>query len=80
MSVPLYDGGSFRLYGNRIEKDKGLFFKSTEVTYYDDVVSARLAGRTLTITRTGWKPSIMLDFRRKEHARVALDIINLCKS
>ncbi|PLS30823.1 hypothetical protein Uis1B_1405 [Bifidobacterium margollesii] len=75
----LLDGGTFRLYSNRIEEDRGLFLRSTDVTYYSDVTSAQLSGRLLTVSRNGTRRVVVLQFRRKEQARIALHIINLCK-
>lgn len=75
----LFDGGTFRLYANRIEEDRGLFLRSTDVTYYSDIASAQLSGRLLTISRNGTRRVVVLQFRRKEQARIALHIINLCK-
>ncbi|MBT1175447.1 hypothetical protein JS530_08060 [Bifidobacterium sp. LC6] len=76
---PLFDGGRFRLYENRVEEDRIGWLgrvKRTDVTYYSDITATRLSGRMLILTRSGLRTNVVLQFKRKEHARLALDIIN----
>ena len=78
----LYDGGSFRIYDNRIEIDKIGFFggvKGIDVIYYSDIISIQASRRQLIISRSGWKTSI-LDFKKQEQVQQALNIINTYKA
>lgn len=78
----LYDGGSFRIYGNRIEIDKIGFFggvKGIDVVYYSDITSIQASRKQLIISRSGWKTSI-LDFKKQEQVQQALNIINTYKA
>lgn len=62
----LYDGGRFRVYGNRIEIDRLGFFggvKGVDVVYYSDITSVQASRKQLVISRTGWKTNI-LDFKK----------------
>lgn len=75
----LYDGGGFRLYGNRIEIDRTGFFggvKRTDIVYYSDITSAMVSCKELFFTRTGLKTNVTLRFKKHEQAQEALDIIN----
>lgn len=79
----LYEGDGFRLYDNRIEIDKkGLFggVKRTDIIYYSDITSAKASKKQLFFTRTGMKTNIILEFKKKEFAQEALNIINSHKS
>lgn len=75
----LFDGGSFRIYDNRIEVDKlGLFgrVKSTEVAYAQDLQRATLRGKMIVVTRGGLKTNLVLEFKKKDQAKQAFSILN----
>lgn len=75
----LLDAGNFRLYVNRIEINKyGLFggLKGFDVIYYSDVVGVSLRGKTMTIKKAAMKNAILLQFKKKDQAQQALNIIN----
>lgn len=77
----LYDGGRFRVYGNRIEIDRLGFFggvKGVDVVYYSDITSVQASRKQLVISRTGWKTNIP-DFKKQEQVQEVLDIINTHK-
>ena len=67
----LYDGGRFRVYGNRIEIDRLGFFggvKGVDVVYYGDITSVQASRKQRVIARTGWKTNI-LDFKNRSRSR-----------
>ena len=79
---PLYDGGLFRAYDNRIEIDRLGFFggvKRTGIVYYNDVTGVQASRKRLIISRTGWNTSV-LDFKDQEQMRKVLNIINSHKA
>ena len=76
---PLFDGGTFRIYDNRVEVDKISIFgrvKSTEVAYARDLQRATLNWKTIVITRGGLKTNLVLQFKKKAQAREAFTILN----
>ena len=79
----LFDGGHFRLYDNRLEIDRYGFFgglKGFDVIYYSDVAGATLKGKNLFVKKAAMKNAIMLQFKKKDQAWQALDIINSNKA
>ncbi|MCH9276406.1 hypothetical protein JS533_009025 [Bifidobacterium amazonense] len=79
----LFDGGNFRLYDNRIEINKyGLLggLKGFGVVYYSDVAGVTVKGKYMTVKKAAMKNAILLQFKKKEQAQEALNIINANKA
>lgn len=79
----LFDGGTFRLYDNRLEVNKyGLFggLKGFDVIYYSDVAGVTIKGKNLLVKKAAMKNAILLQFKKKDLAQQALTIINSNKA
>lgn len=72
----LFDGGSFRLYDNRLEVTRGWLFKRIDVIYYSDIAGINATKKQLVIKKAAMKNAVILQFRKKEQTQEALSIIN----
>lgn len=72
----LFDGGRFRLYDNRLEADRGIFFRKTDVIYYSDIAGIKAKRKQLEIKKAAMKNVFTLYFKKKSQTQEALAIIN----